>query len=219
MNTAPALPLFAGRRFRVSYDGLAADNVYSADGRHVQYAIVSGAYAGAQGDAACEWQQISEGVYAIRGRKPMALRSCMSMTSSAGVRWPGSPPPMAVPSHAGAVGSTVMPASGRRYPLQSDSFACRSGSAPLAGNPGLLEHPGHPVDEHPQAWRRRAVARVDQAQRACRRRRLRQQLDQLPARDIRVHPVARCLDDAQARQRGPKECIRARTRTRACSGT
>ena len=45
MNTAPALPLFAGRRFRVSYDGLAADNVYSADGRHVQYAIVSGAYA------------------------------------------------------------------------------------------------------------------------------------------------------------------------------
>ncbi|MHC1672604.1 MoaF-related domain-containing protein [Stenotrophomonas maltophilia] len=65
MNTAPALPLFAGRRFRVSYDGLAADNVYSADGRHVQYAIVSGAYAGAQGEAACEWQQIGEGVYAI----------------------------------------------------------------------------------------------------------------------------------------------------------
>ncbi|HGM7314535.1 TPA: hypothetical protein ACKP7W_002816 [Stenotrophomonas maltophilia] len=61
MNTAPALPLFAGHRFRVSYDGLAADNVYSADGRHVQYAIVSGAYAGAQGEATCEWQQISEG--------------------------------------------------------------------------------------------------------------------------------------------------------------
>ncbi|MEN6648328.1 adenylate cyclase [Stenotrophomonas maltophilia] len=65
MNAASTLPLFAGRRFRVSYDGLTADNAYSADGRHVQYAIVSGAYAGAQGEAACEWQQISDGVYAI----------------------------------------------------------------------------------------------------------------------------------------------------------
>ena len=54
MNTAADLPVFAGRRFRVSYDGLTADNAYSADGRHVQYAIVSGAYAGAQGEAACE---------------------------------------------------------------------------------------------------------------------------------------------------------------------
>ena len=96
MNTAADLPVFAGRRFRVSYDGLAADNVYSADGRHVQYAIVSGAYAGAQGEAACEWQRISDGVMPFRGRKPMALRSCMSMTSRAGIRWPGSPPPMAV---------------------------------------------------------------------------------------------------------------------------
>lgn len=54
MNAASTLPLFAGRRFRVSYDGLTADNAYSADGRYVQYAIVSGAYAGAQGEAACE---------------------------------------------------------------------------------------------------------------------------------------------------------------------
>ncbi|WMJ69340.1 adenylate cyclase [Stenotrophomonas sp. 24(2023)] len=59
------LPLFAGRRFRVSYDGLAADNHYSADGRHVQYAIVSGPYAGARGAADCQWQAIAEGVYAI----------------------------------------------------------------------------------------------------------------------------------------------------------
>lgn len=65
MNAASTLPLFAGRRFRVRYDGLAADNVYSADGRHVQYAVISGTYAGAQGEAACEWQQISEGIYAI----------------------------------------------------------------------------------------------------------------------------------------------------------
>ena len=65
MNTAADLPVFAGRRFRVRYDGLAADNAYSADGRHVQYAIVSGAYAGARGEAACEWQQIRDGIYAI----------------------------------------------------------------------------------------------------------------------------------------------------------
>lgn len=65
MNAASTLPLFAGRRFRVRHDGLAADNVYSADGRHVQYAVISGTYAGAQGEAACEWQQISEGIYAI----------------------------------------------------------------------------------------------------------------------------------------------------------
>ncbi|MDR2961841.1 MAG: adenylate cyclase [Stenotrophomonas sp.] len=65
MSTATALPLFAGRGFRVSYDGLAADNVYSADSRHVHYAIVSGAHAGARGEAACQWQQLSEGVYAI----------------------------------------------------------------------------------------------------------------------------------------------------------
>lgn len=65
MNTSTALPPFAGCGFRVSYDGLAADNVYSADGRHVHYAIVSGAHSGARGEAACEWQQLSEGVYAI----------------------------------------------------------------------------------------------------------------------------------------------------------
>lgn len=64
-NAAAPVPAFAGRRFRVSYDGLAADNRYSDDGRHVHYAIVSGAYAGAHGDAACQWQQIAEGVYAI----------------------------------------------------------------------------------------------------------------------------------------------------------
>ena len=95
MNTAPALPLFAGRRFRVSYDGLAADNVYSADGRHVQYAIVSGAYAGAQGDAACEWQQISEGVYALSWQEADGA-TVVHVDDFVGGRSPGSPPPMAV---------------------------------------------------------------------------------------------------------------------------
>ncbi|KAF1016977.1 MAG: hypothetical protein GAK31_00236 [Stenotrophomonas maltophilia] len=38
-HAAAPVPVFAGRRFRVSYDGLAADNRYSDDGRHVHYAI------------------------------------------------------------------------------------------------------------------------------------------------------------------------------------
>lgn len=63
MSDAP--PMFAGRRFRVSYDGLAADNRYSADGHRVHYAIVSGTYAGAHGEASCEWRQVAEGIYAI----------------------------------------------------------------------------------------------------------------------------------------------------------
>jgi phenolic acid decarboxylase len=88
--------LFAGRRFRVSYDGLAADNVYSADGRHVQYAIVSGAYAGAQGEAACEWQRISDGVYAISWQEADGATVVHVDDFAAGIRWPGSPPPMAV---------------------------------------------------------------------------------------------------------------------------
>ena len=59
------LPVFAGHGFRVDYDGLFAHNVYSADGNGIRYAIVSGPYAGAHGEAACQWQEIDEGVYVI----------------------------------------------------------------------------------------------------------------------------------------------------------
>lgn len=96
MSAASALPLFAGRRFRVRYDGLAADNVYSADGRHVQYAIVSGAYAGAQGDAACQWQQISEGVYAISWQEADGATVVHVDDFVGGRSLACSPPPMAV---------------------------------------------------------------------------------------------------------------------------
>lgn len=58
-------PPFAGRGFRVDYDGLSAHNLYAEDGRSIRYAIVSGPYAGASGEAPCEWRQIAEGVYAI----------------------------------------------------------------------------------------------------------------------------------------------------------
>lgn len=58
-------PLFAGRQFQVDYDGLSATNSYSEDGNSVQYAIVSGPYAGASGESPCVWKQVSEGVYAI----------------------------------------------------------------------------------------------------------------------------------------------------------
>jgi len=58
-------PLFAGRSFRVDYDGLSAHNIYSDDGATVRYAIVAGPYAGASAEAPCEWQLVSEGVYAI----------------------------------------------------------------------------------------------------------------------------------------------------------
>ncbi|MGS9731146.1 MoaF-related domain-containing protein [Pseudomonas aeruginosa] len=58
-------PAFAGRAFRVDYDGLSAHNVYSADGERIRYAIVAGPYAGAHGEAACQWREIAEGVYAI----------------------------------------------------------------------------------------------------------------------------------------------------------
>ncbi|MEO9241703.1 MoaF-related domain-containing protein [Pseudomonas inefficax] len=65
MSTPTPLPAFAGRSFQVEYPDLAAHNIYSADGRHVRYAIVSGPYAGASGEAECQWQQIAEGVYVI----------------------------------------------------------------------------------------------------------------------------------------------------------
>jgi len=58
-------PLFAGRGFRVDYDGLSAHNVYSDDGASIRYAIIAGPYAGASGEARCQWRQVSEGVYAI----------------------------------------------------------------------------------------------------------------------------------------------------------
>lgn len=59
------LPAFAGRSFQVDYPGLSAHNTYSADARSVRYAIVSGPYAGASGEAVCQWRQIAEGVYVI----------------------------------------------------------------------------------------------------------------------------------------------------------
>ncbi len=58
-------PLFAGRGFRVDYEGLSADNVYAEDGNSVRYMIVSGPYAGAGGEAPCAWRQLDEGVYVI----------------------------------------------------------------------------------------------------------------------------------------------------------
>lgn len=64
-STNIPLPLFAGRSFRVDYDGLSAHNIYSEDGTTIRYAIVSGPYAGASGEAHCQWQQVGEGVYAI----------------------------------------------------------------------------------------------------------------------------------------------------------
>jgi hypothetical protein len=60
-----SLPLFAGRSFRVDYDGLAAHNCYAPDGRSVRYAIVAGPYAGASGESPCEWRELGEGVYVI----------------------------------------------------------------------------------------------------------------------------------------------------------
>ena len=58
-------PLFAGRGFRVDYDGLSAHNIYAADGQSVRYAIVSGPYAGASGESPCQWRQLADGVYVI----------------------------------------------------------------------------------------------------------------------------------------------------------
>jgi len=64
-STNTSRPIFAGRSFRVDYDGLSAHNMYSADGTTVSYAIVSGHYAGSSGESPCQWQEISEGVYAV----------------------------------------------------------------------------------------------------------------------------------------------------------
>jgi phenolic acid decarboxylase len=61
----PGKPPFAGRSFRVDYDGLSAHNTYADDGQSIRYAIVSGPYAGASGESRCEWREIAEGVYAI----------------------------------------------------------------------------------------------------------------------------------------------------------
>lgn len=62
---ADSRPLFAGRGFRVDYDGLSAHNIYAEDGQSVRYAIVAGPYAGASGESPCQWRRIGEGVYAI----------------------------------------------------------------------------------------------------------------------------------------------------------
>ena len=58
-STNTSRPLFAGRSFRVDYDGLSAHNIYSADGASVSYAIVSGPYAGASGESPCQWQEVN----------------------------------------------------------------------------------------------------------------------------------------------------------------
>ncbi|AGW92829.1 MULTISPECIES: MoaF-related domain-containing protein [Cupriavidus] len=62
---AASRPPFAGRSYRVDYEGLSAHNIYAEDGRSLRYAIVSGPYAGASGEAACEWRQVAEGIYVI----------------------------------------------------------------------------------------------------------------------------------------------------------
>lgn len=64
MNT-PRTPAFAGRGFRVDYDGLSAHNIYADDGQSVRYVIVSGPYSGASGESPCQWRQIADGVYVI----------------------------------------------------------------------------------------------------------------------------------------------------------
>ncbi|HEY1140633.1 MAG TPA: adenylate cyclase [Lysobacter sp.] len=58
-------PVFAGRGFRVDYDGLAAHNVYSDDGQRVRYAIVDGPFAGASGESDCQWHELAPDLYAI----------------------------------------------------------------------------------------------------------------------------------------------------------
>ncbi|QNK01222.1 MoaF-related domain-containing protein [Dyella telluris] len=63
--TILSTPAFAGRSFRVDYDGLSAHNTYADDGKSVRYAIVSGPYSGASGESPCQWRQIAEGVYVI----------------------------------------------------------------------------------------------------------------------------------------------------------
>ncbi|QIH08163.1 MULTISPECIES: adenylate cyclase [unclassified Pseudomonas] len=65
MSSSPQIPAFAGRSFQVAYDGLVAHNIYASDGLSIRYAIVSGPYAGASGEAACQWRQIADGVYVI----------------------------------------------------------------------------------------------------------------------------------------------------------
>jgi|GEM_PF-203433 len=66
MNTSSvATPRFAGRAFRVDYDGLSAHNIYATDGQSVRYAIVSGPYAGASGESPCQSREIADGVYVI----------------------------------------------------------------------------------------------------------------------------------------------------------
>lgn len=50
-------PAFAGRSFRVDYDGLSAHNHYSADASCIRYAIVSSPYAGAEGVYVIAWQE------------------------------------------------------------------------------------------------------------------------------------------------------------------
>ncbi|MBS0449847.1 MAG: adenylate cyclase [Proteobacteria bacterium] len=64
-STTTARPPFAGRSFRVDYDGLSAHNSYAEDGASIRYAIVAGPFAGASGQAPCQWQQVGAGVYAI----------------------------------------------------------------------------------------------------------------------------------------------------------
>lgn len=64
-QTQTLRPPFAGRAFRVDYDGLSAHNIYAKDGQSVRYAIVAGPYSGASGESPCQWRQIAEGVYVI----------------------------------------------------------------------------------------------------------------------------------------------------------
>ncbi|MCW3466959.1 MoaF-related domain-containing protein [Chitinophaga nivalis] len=56
---------FFGRKFRVDYAGLSANNFYSEDGNVVSYEITDGPGKGAKGESPCEWHQIADGIFAI----------------------------------------------------------------------------------------------------------------------------------------------------------
>ncbi|MGF6963912.1 hypothetical protein OKW43_000917 [Paraburkholderia sp. WC7.3g] len=65
MNAPADHPLFAGKTFEVRYAGLTAINAYADDGIHMRYEITEGAFAGARGEVAYQWQRIVDNVYAI----------------------------------------------------------------------------------------------------------------------------------------------------------
>jgi hypothetical protein len=65
MNAPVNHPPFAGKTFEVRYAGLTAINAYADDGVHMRYEITEGAFAGARGEVAYEWQRVVDNIYAI----------------------------------------------------------------------------------------------------------------------------------------------------------